>query len=188
MISKAQWRVTLRARREAISPADRLAAAQKAAAHLIEADKFKSSTHIALYYAVGGEFPTKALIDTCLAYGKKVYLPVIDKAGLLTFHAFSQGATLIANQFGILEPKEAPLFPAHELDLLFLPLVGFDAKGNRLGVGGGYYDRLLKSLESRPILSIGLAYTCQEVDLLPKEPQDQPIQGVLTENGFRFWY
>ncbi len=188
MITKAEWRATLRARRQAIPPAERLAAAQKAAVALTHWEKFQASTHIALYHAVGGEFPTMPLLNACWAAQKITYLPIIEKSGLLTFGRFDANTPLSKNALDILEPQETQLIAAQDLDLLLLPLVGFDKKGNRLGSGGGYYDRLLKNLESLPIFALGLGFSCQEVERLPKEPQDQAIQGVLTEQGIRLWY
>lgn len=188
MITKAEWRATLRARRQAIPPAERLVAAQKAATALTHWEKFKISTHIALYHAVGGEFPTLPLFHACWAAQKITYLPIVKKNGLLTFARFDANTPLLKNTWNILEPQETQRIDAQALDLLLLPLVGFDKKGNRLGAGGGYYDRLLKSLESLPVFALGVGYSCQEVERLPKEPQDQPIQGVLTEQGIRLWY
>ena len=188
MISKAQWRATLRARREAIAVEERAVKAEQAAHSLSQWDKFKTSTHIALYHAVGSEFPTQTLIQACWAANKKTYLPIMNKSGLLTFGRYEPKTQLAPNTVAILEPQETTLIAPCELDLLFLPLVGFDVKGNRLGAGGGYYDRLLKTLESVPVLALGVAFACQEVEKLPREPHDQPIQGVLTEQGVRLWY
>ncbi len=101
---------------------------------------------------------------------------------------YTAGASLCVNQYGILEPKRsgAPL-PINTLDVILLPLLGFDRKGNRLGMGGGYYDRALKQLghqlSQRPLL-IGVAHSFQELDSINPDPWDIPMNAILTDQEF----
>ncbi|CCQ09874.1 5-formyltetrahydrofolate cyclo-ligase [Pseudoalteromonas luteoviolacea B = ATCC 29581] len=97
-----------------------------------------------------------------------------------------------ANAYGILEPvlNCSEVCPIAQLDLLLMPLVAFDKQGNRMGMGGGYYDRTLASYYKQnwetPRL-IGLAHDCQQVDELPTEVWDVPLQAILTPTRFYQW-
>ena len=96
---------------------------------------------------------------------------------------------LKANRFGILEPMvdSREWLDAAQLDVILLPLVAFDRRGHRLGSGAGYYDRALALRAGRPAppLLVGLAHSCQEVQLIPAEPWDIPMDAVATERGYR---
>lgn len=122
---------------------------------------------------------------------KTAYLPVLSRlaADHLWFAQASSGMELKTNHFGIPEPvvKTAELIRAHRLDLVLLPLVAFDAHGNRLGRGGGFYDRSLEFLRHRrywkkPHL-IGLAYEFQRLERVPTDDWDVLLDGVVTERG-----
>ena len=96
---------------------------------------------------------------------------------------------MTVNKFGIAEPKpdvSAIILPG-QLDIIFMPLVAFDDQGQRLGMGGGFYDRTLASLPqgcNKPLL-VGLAHQCQQVDMVPAEPWDVPLPRVLTP--YKLW-
>ena len=94
-----------------------------------------------------------------------------------------------SNSFGIREPRHRSRIPTRQLDVVLVSLVGFDPNGNRLGMGGGFYDRHFSFLKSRtrylrPRL-IGVAYAMQEVAQIPHDPWDVPMWGIVTERGFR---
>ena len=97
------------------------------------------------------------------------------------------GAQLLTNQYGIREPdpRRQQGRPTWAIDVLLIPLVAFDAFGNRLGMGGGYYDRLLGDLARRPRRPklVGVAYHFQQVESLPTEPWDQRLDCVISDNG-----
>lgn len=114
--------------------------------------------------------------------GAHLCLPVITRAGKpLSFHAWRRGAPLHPNAYGIAEPSpEAPeVFP----NLLLLPMLAFDRQGTRLGYGGGYYDRTLRTLrEINPtLLAIGIAYDMQQRTALPRDAHDMPLDMAITE-------
>lgn len=150
---------------------------------------------IGLYIANDGELDPAPIAACALAAGKRLYLPVLRRfpGGSLWFSDYPPGARLRNNRFGIPEPdlRTHPPLPPWGLDVVLMPLVSFDASGNRLGMGGGFYDRTLAYLHHRrcwrrPLL-IGLAHECQRSRQLPRRPWDIPLDGVLTENGLT-WF
>lgn len=88
---------------------------------------------------------------------------------------------MIKNRFAITEPllDIRHIVPINELDIIFTPLVAFDKQGNRLGMGGGFYDRTLQNWQQQSFIPVGLAHRCQEVDELPVESWDIPLFAVL---------
>ena len=154
----------------------------------------RGARHVALYTSNDGEIDTSVLASKLRARGATVYVPVIvglRKHRLLRFAPLDDDTPLKANRFGIPEPDISPRRFRHsrELDIVFLPLVAFDADGNRLGMGGGYYDRSLAWRQHRRAFSqarlIGVAYQFQQLDALPVESWDVPIDGILTDAMFR---
>lgn len=131
---------------------------------------------------------TMPLIEALWLDGKSCYLPVLTDDKSLIFVLFQQGDALIQNQYGIDEPaNRQQLTPAQRLDMVIMPLIAFDHQGNRLGTGGGYYDRSFAwkrhATVKKPIL-IGLGYAAQQVDVIPVEEWDIAMDGVITESRF----
>lgn len=152
---------------------------------------FQRSRHIAFYLPNDGEMDLSPLIERARAMGKRCYLPVLSPLyhNRLWFAPYNAGCELLLNRFGIPEPAAnwSMMRPAWSLDLILTPLVAFDAAGNRLGMGGGYYDRTLAYLARRnhwrkPNL-LGTAYAFQQVDALPHESWDVPLHGIATEES-----
>ncbi len=113
-----------------------------------------------------------------------VCVPVIRGDGLpLLFHRWTSATRMISGPFGADVPEDGiEAVP----EILIVPLVAFDARGYRLGYGGGFYDRTLEGLRaSGPVLAVGFAYAAQEAEALPVEPTDQRLDAVVTENGVR---
>ena len=109
----------------------------------------------------------------------------------MQFGRVGRNTRMAPNRFGIPEPIDAKPLRARQLDLLLMPLVGFDLEGNRLGMGGGFYDATLAFMRHRRVWRkprlVGIAYECQRVDTLPHEPWDMPLDAVLTERQlYRF--
>lgn len=113
------------------------------------------------------------------------YLPVVNPhTRSMTFKRYRFGEHLRPNRFGILEPgSKAPALAIEALDVVLMPLVGYDLQGNRLGMGGGFYDRAFARLRRRRPLRIGLAHSLQQVARLERAPWDIPLHGVCTEGG-----
>ncbi|SRR6056297_587885 len=139
---------------------------------------------LALYRAADGEIGTDPLTARARQLGKEIHLPVIGADQTLSFALWASGVPLRPNRYGIGEPPtDAPRCSATELDLLFLPVVAWDASGGRLGMGGGFYDRTLGTAEHAPgtkPLLVGLAHDCQEVARIPQEPWDRTLDFIAT--------
>jgi 5-formyltetrahydrofolate cyclo-ligase len=116
------------------------------------------------------------------AFVGPVSIPVIVAADTpLKFALWTASTTLVDGPFGASIPETCTYV---EPTVLIVPLVGFDRAGNRLGYGGGFYDRSLEQLRAkRPTVAIGFAYSAQELDDLPIEPTDQPLDMIVTERG-----
>ncbi|MCW3782162.1 5-formyltetrahydrofolate cyclo-ligase [Defluviimonas salinarum] len=133
--------------------------------------------------ALAGYMPMRTEID-CLpamaAHAGAVGVPVILGAGTpLKFRSWSPEATMVAGEFGALIPESGDWV---EPDVLIVPLLAFDRRGYRLGYGGGFYDRTLEGLRARKsVTAIGFAFAAQEVDEVPIEPTDQPLDLIVTE-------
>ena len=136
----------------------------------------RNAQHIALYISFDGEISTDKLIQILWAQGKQVYLPVLHpfNPNHLLFLRYLPDTPMLKNKFGIWEPKlnVQSVLPLEELDILFTPLVAFDKQGNRLGMGGGFYDRTLQHWQKSPFIPVGLAHQCQQVEQLPTEVWD----------------
>lgn len=184
---RQQLRRDMRRRRRALSQAEQLAASHRFANRLSSSLIFRRARHIGLYLAADGELdPLPALLGADNAK-RTLYLPVLPKHAdaVLHFVRWTPGEPLIANRYGIGEPaiQGRRLTPLWRLDLLLLPLVAFDADGNRLGMGGGFYDRALAALPrqpKRPHLA-GVAHHFQKAGKLPLAPWDQPLNEIITD-------
>ncbi len=181
----------LRQQRRALSPQQRRNAAAALERRLGSHPLFLRSRHIAFYLPNDGEMDLTPLIHRAQAMGKHCYLPVLSPLyhNRLWFASYHHNSKLVQNRFGIPEPiaNWADMRPAWTLDLVLTPLVAFDSAGNRLGMGGGYYDRTLAYLARRrywrkPQL-LGTAYDFQQVERLPHEPWDVPLHGIVTESS-----
>ena len=144
----------------------------------------RNAQHIALYVSFDGEISTDKLIKTLWAQDKHVYLPVLHpfNPNHLLFLRYLPDTPMLKNKFGIWEPKlnVQNVLPLYELDILFTPLVAFDKQGNRLGMGGGFYDRTLQNWRNASFIPVGLAHQCQQVEQLPTETWDMPLHQILV--------
>ena len=179
--SKSTLRQQLRSRRQALSIKTRASAAMALSKKLIDLPVLADAVHIATYLAADEELNPNAGIEALREQGKQIYLPVIQQDNSLLFGSWEKGEALLPNRFGIGEPYPGrPLLPASELDVILLPLVGWDRSGQRLGMGGGFYDRSLA--HAGDVIKIGVAYALQEVTHLPGEEWDVRMDYVLTES------
>ena len=180
---KRALRRVLRQRRQALSPAERQLAARRVA---VQVQRFlRPGRRVALYMAAGSELSLQPLLQRARKRRCRVFVPVVPRRGRrLGFVELTEAIRWRVSRLGIREPLGHGV-TARQLDLVCLPLVGFDDDGFRLGQGGGYYDTTLAPLANaarRPWL-LGCAFACQRVDAVPREAHDQPLDGVLTEAG-----
>jgi 5-formyltetrahydrofolate cyclo-ligase len=184
-IDKAALRKAALSARAALPDSLRAAAAEAIASAGAEIVARERPARVSLFFSVRGEIETAALAARLAEMGVPLCLPVIVRKGEpLVFREWRPGDPLEDRPFGL---KEPPASAAEvEPDLLFTPLAAFDAAGRRLGYGGGFYDRTLAQLRAKkPAFAIGLAFAAQEVPEVPVFDYDEPLDGVLTENGFR---
>lgn len=182
-------RQQIRAARQALTASEQQQAASQLLQHLPALPQLQQAQRVAVYLSNDAELGTTPLIKWLWQQGKQVYLPVLHLfcPGFLTFQLYTPNTPMRPNRFGIAEPVPdvSQLCPLTALEVIFLPLVAFDAAGNRLGMGGGFYDRTLASLPRQcdagtsPQL-IGLAHNCQQVSAVPVESWDVPLQQILT--------
>lgn len=184
---RSTLRGELRARRQALSASDRIAAANGVANSLEQLADFLVDAHVAGYWAIDGELPLHIVVANLVRRGQQYSLPRIVGSRELRFAPWRAGIVLESNRYGIPEPActEAELMSPQALDIVLLPMLGFDRKGHRLGYGGGYYDASFaflneRSEATRPLL-IGIAYAAQELDSIDAEPWDVRLDYVATE-------
>jgi len=179
-LSKAQLRSTLRYRRQALSADQQHLAAQEVSGHITELPGWATAQRIALYLPADGEIDTVPLSELGRAQHKQLFLPVIEAGDSLGFAEWLPDCPLCTNRFGIPEPPaQANRCPAEDLDIVFLPLVGWDLQGGRLGMGGGFYDRALAGIAG-PLL-VGLAHANQQVDCIPREAWDISMDFIASD-------
>lgn len=213
--ARAALRKAIRTKRYALTPKEQDQAAQDVLMRFKNNDSVKAASSIALYWSLDGELNTQPLIDYCKDQGKRVYLPVIHPVckGHLLFLYYDTPSCLVKNALGIWEPRVdiRNVLPCSQLDLICTPLVAFDHLGQRLGMGGGYYDRTfapyfftdpeknlgvknlsvknggIKKWNAKGPYPLGLAHDCQRVDTLPSEKWDIPLPEILTPSRHWIW-
>ena len=189
MPTRSEIRNKIRAQRRSLSIKDRRIAAYKVSRNVSNMRVFRASKRIAFYLPNDGELDLTPLMQRAWAMKKMCYLPVLNTltADQLRFAPYHQNSPLQMNCFGIPEPhvSEQHLVRAYSLDLILLPLVAFDMHGNRLGMGGGFYDRTLAYLRHRHYWHkphiYGAAYEFQKIDTLSRQLWDIPLHGIVTE-------
>ncbi|GHC00395.1 5-formyltetrahydrofolate cyclo-ligase [Thermomonas carbonis] len=186
---RAVLRRELRQRRRDLPAATRIAAAESLANRLLALPLLPSSGHVAGYWAMDGEIGLHVFqlrLPPALTY----CLPLLHADESLRFAPWRAGDPLVTNRFGIPEPDIDPdtALPASDMAMLVLPLVGFDARCNRLGMGGGWYDRSLAFRHARraPPLFVGAAFAVQQCDAIPMQPWDVRLDAVCSEATAHF--
>jgi 5-formyltetrahydrofolate cyclo-ligase len=202
---KAALRKQLRARRAAVTPAQRIAAGRQLARLALRHSLLARRRRIGFYMPSKNEIDILPLLRAALRIGAACYLPVVPRRALVSAGRRTLWFTRLvgkaqsldqshagwsSNRYDIPEylPRGARRVRARQLDILFMPLLGFDRQGWRIGMGGGYYDASLVHLKlrkhwRRPHL-IGVAFSVQEVVHAPNDPWDVPLDGILTERAY----
>lgn len=186
-IQRPALRKRLTEKRRGLAPTERIQAALGVRHSLEQLPEFMVDERIAGYWALAGELPLNLAIASLAGRGQNFYLPVIGTQRQMHFAPWRTGDDIVPNRYGIPEPaQQDKAIPPPLLDVVLMPLVGFDRRGNRLGLGGGYYDASFAFLrdEKRPAapLLVGIGYAFQEVDALEAEPWDICLDYIATEN------
>lgn len=189
MQDKHALRKTIRKQRALLPASEQRAAARDFRRHLQRHPWFHTARRLAAYLPMRGEADPQLLIEAAWQLGKQVFLPCLRETHLV-FREYGPQTLLAPNALGIPEPQNSGILVSpRQLDLVIAPLVAFDAHGNRLGMGGGFYDRTFAFHRHyrrwrKPRL-LGLAYEFQRHDELQREPWDVPLAAVLTERGIQ---
>lgn len=180
---RASLRRQLRAARRALTPHAQAVAARRLARRLAALPALKHARRIALYWPMDGEIDPRLLRGRLPA--ATFYLPLLQPfpAATLRFARWAQGDRLARNRFGIPEPRGRATVAARQLDAVVMPLTGFDARGNRLGMGGGFYDRTLAFARAggRRPWRVGVAHACQQVPALPVAAWDVAPHFIVSD-------
>ena len=193
MQNRQQIRQVIRSRRQQISPEQQTSASQILIEQFKQHPLISRAARIALYLATDGELDTSPVIEWCWQQHIAVCLPVLHpfSKGHLLFLHFTADSPMSTNRFGIIEPQLncQQIVPLSTIDIICTPLVAFDQQGNRLGMGGGFYDRTLTQWHHQRLgpYPIGLAHDCQEVDAVPTEHWDVPLPEILTPTRRLHW-
>lgn len=183
--SKAVLRAEILAARTALPAATRRELSVRIGARMLELDAWRNAEQVLLYLSFGSEFETVQLVNAALANGKRLCLPRIRReTNAVEIHRVRDPAReTVAGAFGIYEPRaECARVDIGEIDFVLVPGVAFTPRCERLGYGGGYYDRLIAGLRARPPL-IAAAFALQIREQLPLTASDQRIDRVVTETA-----
>ncbi|GLX63471.1 5-formyltetrahydrofolate cyclo-ligase [Proteus vulgaris] len=183
-------RKSIRQKRRLLTQEQQQHAALKLCEQVLTHPKIKQAQTIALFLSFDGEIDTSPLISQLWALNKQVCLPVLHPFHRhhLLFLRYTPSTELVKNRFNISEPplNVNAVIPLSNIDIIFTPLVAFDEQGQRLGMGGGFYDRTLENWQQKSFYPMGLAHTCQQVAHLPIANWDVPLPEIITPE--KIWH
>ncbi|WP_126301061.1 5-formyltetrahydrofolate cyclo-ligase [Mannheimia haemolytica] len=178
---RSQLRQSMRLKRQSLTAGQQTQAAESIIPQALSLIESYQASHIAFYLPFNGEISPLPLMEQLLQQGKKLYLPLLHPftSGQLLFLNYNCKTSLKFNRLGIQEPvlDVRNIIPLQELEIIFTPLVACDKAGNRLGMGGGFYDRTLA--QAPHLISVGLAHECQQVEQLPIKSWDMPLDHII---------
>jgi 5-formyltetrahydrofolate cyclo-ligase len=189
---RAALRRYMKAQRRQLDAADRERRARQIARALRRARILRPGRRVAVYSAIGGEVPLDPIVREARRIGCELYLPRIVswRAHRMHFIRWDAATPLRPHRLGMVEPTRGAAVPARALDVVLLPALAVDARGIRLGMGAGFYDRSFahrrRSKWLRPRL-IAVVYDFQRVASIPAHSFDVPVDAVLSESGLR-WF
>jgi 5-formyltetrahydrofolate cyclo-ligase len=185
--SQSVIRAAAKRKRARLTSNKRRAASNKIAEKLFATELFRNSNNIACYVSLETEVSTWRIIERAWQQKKRIFAPIAEKNFILQFLQFDDESELVTSNIGLREPKHGRQVRNDELDLVIVPLVAFDSQRNRIGMGGGYYDRAFSFLagnteNAKPAL-IGLGFDCQQVDKIRPNPWDIRLFRIFTETA-----
>lgn len=173
--------------RRALSDDERDSRSLDIAAVVCRMPAFLSATDIGCYLPLAEEVNTWPIIERAWRMKKRVFVPVVDRRHQLRFIRLEKNSALKRGALGVLEPDSGVLIDRRRLSFIVTPLVAFDTRGHRIGMGGGYYDRAFAFLKGRRFYRrprlVGVAFACQQVDEIVPKPWDIPLFQTVTEYG-----
>jgi len=180
-------RIDARKARRSLTARERAQASRQIADRFLNSRYFMGSDTIGCYVSTWDEVDTSAVIERAWRAKKRIFLPVTGTQRHLQFRETMPETELAMNNFGLWEPVSGQCIDVSELDVVVTPLVAFDSQRNRIGMGGGYFDRTFAFLRNRqywlrPRL-IGVAFECQRVREIAPNPWDIPVFRIYTETG-----
>lgn len=185
--TQATIREKIRQARHELSPSQQDNAAIRIAERLERHHNILIAKRISVYLAVDGEIGTHYLIQSLWRLGKDVYLPILHPftPRQLLFQRYTKETPMLQNSFGLLQPKldVTQVIATEKLDIIITPLVAFDAEKNRIGMGGGYYDRILANYSATSRYPIGVAHECQRITHVPIQPWDIVLAEIITPDN-----
>jgi 5-formyltetrahydrofolate cyclo-ligase len=182
--SRHLLRQQLRVRRAALNPAQRARIAREILRFIARQPWLRAGRAVSIFVGSANEIDTRALRALARRRGCRVYLPrITDYRERRMQMAFDDGLPLRPNRYGIGEPRSSRRLPATGFAVVFVPLLGFDARRHRLGYGAGYYDRWLAGCPGSHTLKVGLAAELARVPALPALPTDIPLDLIVTDTG-----
>lgn len=188
----AELRRRLRRARSGLDPFARDRLDRQIHGHLEPHAWLHQAATVAVYLSDGNEPDLDALIDALWQHKQRVVLPGLPPFGRqLRFLEYRPGSRLRQGRFGLWQPQRGGVISPRHIDLVLLPLVGFDPAGNRIGQGGGFYDRSFAFRREprrwRHPKLVGVAYDLQRVASLPRQPWDVPLDAVVTDTGWEYF-
>jgi 5-formyltetrahydrofolate cyclo-ligase len=184
MKNRTELRRELRRRRSGMTPGARATASERIARRIERTSWLRPDRGIGLYFSIGDEVDTAPLRQLAASRGCEVYLPRITSYRFRRMVFWRDDGRYRPNRLWIPEPVSGPMRAARRLDIVFVPLTGFDDMGYRLGAGGGFYDRLfayrLRGILVRPLL-IGIGFDCQRTGEFVPRAHDVPLDRIVTE-------
>ena len=182
MLDKAQIRQELLRKRDNIPPVVRSAKNKMILERMLSLEEFKNAGIIFFFASFRTEVDTTEMIKSALSSGKRVLLPKVDRdRHELLLYEIRDFSELAPGYMGIPEPSfQGRQMSINDAEIVIIPGAGFDATGNRIGYGGGYYDRLLSGLQKQSLI-IAPAFEEQVVDSIPSEPHDIRVQIIVTD-------
>lgn len=177
MRRKSDIRLSMKQVKRCITPEQRQDFSEKIRHYVEQMPEFRTAKTILLYHSLADEVDTSSFLNRW-KQKKRLLLPVVKGEDLAICDYNTEN--MKTGSFGILEPEGIELEDLSSIDMVIVPGVAFDRKGNRLGRGKGYYDRLLPRLKS---YKIGICYDCQIIDRIPADEHDIPMDHIVTESG-----
>lgn len=185
MTARKTLRSALRQKRQSLSSSQQETAANQLLEQLLKhpqspLNKLKPNDKVALYLSNDGEISPHLICNWLWQQNIDTYLPCITGETLVFAH-YHQASEWQNNRFGIAEPIDNSPLSGLDMTLVFMPLVGFDLSGGRLGMGGGFYD---KTFANKAAYLVGVAHDCQQVEELPIEVWDVPLNAIATDSMY----